>query len=42
VGEDDSHVILGQNFSGEEGSVRQCVLLMQQLILLSPNFEAKT
>jgi hypothetical protein len=41
VGSDDSHVSLGQIFPGEKGSVRRCVVVMQQLVLLSSNFGAK-
>jgi hypothetical protein len=28
---DDSHVIFGQKFPGEKGSVRQCVVMMQKI-----------
>jgi hypothetical protein len=27
---DNSHVIFGEKFSGEKGSVKQCVVMMQQ------------
>jgi hypothetical protein len=37
-----SHVIFGKNFSGEKGSVRRCVLVMQGAILLSPKFGEKS
>jgi hypothetical protein len=40
--EDDSHIIFGQKFSGEKGSVRWCVVVMQQSVLLSPKFGAKS
>jgi hypothetical protein len=33
---DDSHVC-GQKLPDEKGSVRQCVAVMQQQVLLSPN-----
>jgi hypothetical protein len=36
--EDDSHVIFGQKFPGEEGSVRLCFVVMQQPVLSSPKF----
>jgi hypothetical protein len=39
---DDTHVIFGQKFPGEKGSVRRCVVVMQQLVLLSPKFGAKS
>jgi hypothetical protein len=42
VGGDDSHVVFGQKFPGEEGSVRRCVDVMQQSVLLSPKFGAKS
>jgi hypothetical protein len=32
---DDSHVGFGQEFPGEEGSVRRCVVVMQQPVPLS-------
>jgi hypothetical protein len=35
-------VVFGQKFPGEKGSVRQCVVMMQQPVLLSPKFEAKS
>jgi hypothetical protein len=38
----DSHVVFGQKFPGENGSVRWCVVIMQQPVLLSPKFEAKS
>jgi hypothetical protein len=38
---DDSHVVLGQKFHGEKGSVRQCAM-MQQPVLLLPKFRAKS
>jgi hypothetical protein len=39
---EDSHVIFGQNFPTERGSVRWCVVVMQQPVLLSPKFGAKS
>jgi hypothetical protein len=36
VGGDDSHFVFGQ-----EGSVRRCVVVMQQPVRLSPKFGAK-
>jgi hypothetical protein len=39
---DDSHVALGPNFPGKKGSVRLCVVVMQQPVPLSPNFGAKS
>jgi hypothetical protein len=38
---DDSHVVFGQTFGDEKGSVRRCVVVMQQTVLLSSNFVAK-
>jgi hypothetical protein len=38
---DDSHVF-GQKFPGEKGSLRQSVVMMQQPVLLSPKFRAKS
>jgi hypothetical protein len=39
---DDNHVALGQKFHDEKGCVRRCVVVMQQPVLLSPNFGAKS
>jgi hypothetical protein len=39
--EDDSHVVFGQKFPSEIGSVRQCVAVMQQPVTLLPKFGAK-
>jgi hypothetical protein len=39
---DDSHVVFGQKFTGEKESVRRCVVVMQQLVLLSSKFGAKS
>jgi hypothetical protein len=36
--EDDSHVVFGQKFPGEKGSVRLCISMMQQSVVLSPEF----
>jgi hypothetical protein len=38
---DNSHVVFGQKFPGEKGTVRRCVIVMQQPVLLSPKFGAK-
>jgi hypothetical protein len=38
---DDTCVIFGQKFSAEKRSVWWCVVVMQQPVLLSPNFGAK-
>jgi hypothetical protein len=40
--EDDSHVVSVKKFPGEKGSVRLCVVVMQQPISLSPKFGAKS
>jgi hypothetical protein len=42
VGEDESHVVFGQMFPGEKESVRRCVAMLQQPILLLPKFWAKS
>jgi hypothetical protein len=42
VGGDDSHIVFGQKLSGEEGSVRQCIVMMQQPALLLPKFGVKS
>jgi hypothetical protein len=39
---DESHVVFGQQFPGEKGNVRQCVIVMQQPVLLSPKFGEKS
>jgi hypothetical protein len=39
--EDDSLVVSGQKFPDEKGSVRWCVVMMQQPVLLLPKFGAK-
>jgi hypothetical protein len=39
--EDNSRLISGQKFPGKKGSVRRCVVVMQQPVILSPKFEAK-
>jgi hypothetical protein len=38
---DDSHVVFGQKFPDEKGSVQLCIVMMQQPVLLSPKFEVK-
>jgi hypothetical protein len=35
VGGDDSHIVLGQEFPGDEENVRRCIVVMQQPVLLS-------
>jgi hypothetical protein len=42
VGGNDSRVIVGQKFPSEKESVRWCVVVMQQPVLLSPKFWAKS
>jgi hypothetical protein len=42
VGGDDSNVVFGQKFPGEKGSVRWCIDMMQQPVILSPNFGSKS
>jgi hypothetical protein len=39
---DDSHFDFGKKFPGEKGSVRQCVVVMQQPVLLSSESGAKS
>jgi hypothetical protein len=41
---DDSHVVFGKKKSDVEkkGRVRQCIVVMQQPVLLSPKFGAKS
>jgi hypothetical protein len=41
VGE-DSCVVFGQKFPGEKGSVRRFIVVMQQQVILSPKFGAKS
>jgi hypothetical protein len=36
VGGGNSHVVFGQEFLGEKGNVRRCVIMLQQPVLLSP------
>jgi hypothetical protein len=38
----DSHVVFGQKFPRGKGSVRLCVVLMQQPVLLSTKFGGKS
>jgi hypothetical protein len=40
--EDDSNVVSGQKLLSEKGSVRRCVVVMQQPVLLTPKFGAKS
>jgi hypothetical protein len=42
VGGDESHVVFSQKFPGDKGSVKRCVVTMQQPVLSSPNFAAKS
>jgi hypothetical protein len=37
-----SHVVFGEKFPGEKGGVRWCVIVMQQAVLLLPNFRVKS
>jgi hypothetical protein len=37
---DDSHVVFGQKFRVEKGSMRWCVVVIKQKVLLSPKFTA--
>jgi hypothetical protein len=40
---DDNYVIFGKKkIPGEKGSVRRCVVMMQQPVPLSPKFGAKS
>jgi hypothetical protein len=39
---DDSHVVFGQEFAGENGSMRRCVVVMQLEVLWSPKFKVKS
>jgi hypothetical protein len=39
---DDSHVAFGWKIPGEKWSKRQCIVVMQQPVLLSPKFGAKS
>jgi hypothetical protein len=40
--EDKSHIVFGQKFPGKKGSVRRCIVVMQQPVLLSPKFGTKS
>jgi hypothetical protein len=40
--EDDSYIVFCKKFPGEKGSVRRCVVVMQQQVLMTPNFGAKS
>jgi hypothetical protein len=42
VGGDYSQVVFGQKFPGEKGSVRQCIAMMLQPVILSPKFGVKS
>jgi hypothetical protein len=42
VGGDDSHIVFGQKFPGEKVNVKQCDIVMQQPVRLSPKFGAKS
>jgi hypothetical protein len=39
---DDSHVVFHQKFRDEEGSVKRCVIVVQQPVLLLRKFGAKS
>jgi hypothetical protein len=39
---DDSRVVFDKKFPGEKGSVRPCVVVMQQPVLMSPKLGAKS
>jgi hypothetical protein len=38
----DSHVVFGQKFPAEKGSVRWSIVMIQQPVLLSPEFRVKS
>jgi hypothetical protein len=38
---DDSRVVFDKKFPGEKGSMRWCIVVMQQPVLLLPKFMAK-
>jgi hypothetical protein len=38
----NNHVVYGQKFPGGNGSVRQCVVVMQQAVLLLPKISRST
>jgi hypothetical protein len=38
---DDSYAVFGKKFPGEKGSMRQCIVMMQQPFLLLPQFGMK-
>jgi hypothetical protein len=42
VGGGDRHIVSVQKFPGENGSVRWCIIIMQQPVVLSPKFMAKS
>jgi hypothetical protein len=39
---DNSHVVCSQKFPGWKGSVRWCIVVMQQPVVLSPKFRSKS
>jgi hypothetical protein len=39
---DNSHVVFGQKFAGEKGSVKWCVVVIQQPVILLPKFRVKS
>jgi hypothetical protein len=39
---DESHFVYGENFPGETESMRQCVVVTQEPVLLSPELGAKS
>jgi hypothetical protein len=42
VGGDDSLDVFGQKFPGEKERVRQCIVVLQQPVHLSPKFGTKS
>jgi hypothetical protein len=42
MGGGDNHVAFDKKFHAEKGSVGQCIVMMQQPVLLSPKFGTKS
>jgi hypothetical protein len=42
VGGDDNHVAFGKEFHGGKGSVRRCVVAMQQPVVVLPKFRSES
>jgi hypothetical protein len=42
VGGGNSHVVFGKKFPGQKGSVRRCVVMMQEPVPTSPKFGTKS